>query len=83
MENPSQSICYLAAIYIIGNKIKTKWRHAYFLDNIYWGEATGVVCDKRVSAQERVYKTVVRSAMLCRLKTLLLIKSLEVELEIA
>ncbi|KAI5106213.1 hypothetical protein C0J45_3910, partial [Silurus meridionalis] len=50
-----------------------------------WRRVTGVICDRRVSARVKgkVYRTVVRPAMLYGLETVALSKRHEVELEVA
>ncbi|KAI5091615.1 hypothetical protein C0J45_18821, partial [Silurus meridionalis] len=50
-----------------------------------WRRVTGVICDSRVSARMKgkVYRTVVRPAMLYGLETVALSKRHEVELEVA
>ncbi|KAK3531893.1 hypothetical protein QTP70_034402 [Hemibagrus guttatus] len=50
-----------------------------------WGKVTGVLCDRKMSARikEKVYKTVVRPAMLYGLETVSLRKRQESELELA
>ncbi|KAI5623886.1 hypothetical protein C0J50_16567 [Silurus asotus] len=50
-----------------------------------WRRVTGVICDSRVSAKlkGKVYRTVVRPAMLYGLETVALSKRQEVELEVA
>ncbi|KAI5086740.1 hypothetical protein C0J45_2291, partial [Silurus meridionalis] len=50
-----------------------------------WRRVTGVICDSRVSARMKgkVYRTVVRPAMLYGLETVALSKRQEVELEVA
>ncbi|KAF7643594.1 hypothetical protein LDENG_00236740, partial [Lucifuga dentata] len=50
-----------------------------------WRKVSGVMCDKRVSARMKgkVYKTVVRPAMLYGLETVALRKRQEAELEVA
>ena len=50
-----------------------------------WRRVSGVICDRRVSARVKgkVYKTVVRRAMLYGLESVALTKRQEVELEVA
>ncbi|KAI5093285.1 hypothetical protein C0J45_16423, partial [Silurus meridionalis] len=48
-----------------------------------WRRVTGVICDSRVSARMKVYKTVVRPEMLYGLETVALSKRQEAELEVA
>ncbi|MGL4877156.1 hypothetical protein, partial [Paraclostridium dentum] len=50
-----------------------------------WRKVSGVLCDKRVSARMKgkVFKTVVRPAMLYSLETVALRKRQEAELEVA
>ncbi|XP_051790978.1 uncharacterized protein LOC127529870 [Erpetoichthys calabaricus] len=50
-----------------------------------WRRVSGMICDRRVSARVKgkVYRTVVRPAMLCGLETVALTRKQETELEVA